>query len=173
MDPSPSFHIRPAAEADVPLILQMIRELAEYEHLSDQVAATEELLSEWLFRKRTAEVLIGELDGKPVGYALFFHSFSTFVGRAGIYLEDLFVRPEARGQGCGKALFRKMAELCARRGYGRLEWACLNWNENSIRFYLSMGARPLNEWTVYRIAGDTLAALGKAEKSPAPADPLC
>lgn len=155
------FIIRPAAPQDVPLILAFIRELAEYEKLSDQVTASEELLVEWLFKKQKAEVLIGELDGQSVGYALFFYNFSTFLGRAGIYIEDIFVRPAFRKKGYGKAFFKYLAGLCHQRGCGRLEWACLDWNKPSIKFYLSLGAQPLNEWTVYRLGGDEIKRLAE------------
>ena len=116
----------------------------------------EDLLREWIFEKKKAEVLFACVDGKEVGFALFFHNFSTFLGRAGIYLEDLFVLPEYRGTGCGKALLTKLAQITVERGCGRLEWACLDWNEPSIRFYLSLGAVPLNDWTTYRLTGETL-----------------
>ena len=155
------FELRFASEKDVPLILQLIRELAEYEGLLREVVATGEILTEWLFVKKKAEVLIGEYGGQPVGYALFFHNFSTFLGRAGIYLEDLYVRPEYRGRGYGKAFFRKLAQITVERGCGRLEWWCLDWNQPSIDFYLSLGAEPMEDWTVYRLTGDTLAELAK------------
>ena len=148
--------IRFADEADCTLILGFIRRLAEYEKMSDQVVASEELLREWIFEKHRAEVLIAEEEGKAAGFALFFHNFSTFLGRAGIYLEDLFVLPEYRGRGCGKALLKKLAEIALERGCGRLEWSCLDWNEPSIRFYRSLGAEPLDEWTIYRLTGRTL-----------------
>ena len=154
-----NFRIRFAVEADVSLILEFIRELAEYERLSDEVVATPELLKEWLFEKKKAEVLIGELDGTPVAFALFFHNFSTFLGRAGIYLEDLFVRPEARGKGIGKAMFQHVAKLAEERGCGRLEWWCLDWNTDSIAFYESFGAEAMSDWTVYRLTRDKLADL--------------
>lgn len=153
--------LRFANEKDVPLILELIRELAEYEGLLQEVVANEEILTEWLFAKKKAEVLIGECGRQPVGYALFFHNFSTFLGRAGIYLEDLYVRPEYRGRGYGKAFFRKLAQITVERGCGRLEWWCLDWNQPSIDFYLSLGAEPMEDWTVYRLAGDTLAELAK------------
>ncbi len=154
---------RMAEEKDTGLILEFIRALAEYEHMADQVVATEELLREWIFEKGKAEVLLGEEDGVPVGFALFFHNFSTFLGRAGIYLEDLFVRPEHRGKGYGKAMLTRLAQIAVERGCGRLEWWCLDWNQPSIDFYRSMGAVPMDEWTVYRIAGDTLQQLGTPE----------
>ncbi|MGE5544387.1 MAG: N-acetyltransferase family protein [Bacillota bacterium] len=154
--------LRFANEKDVPLILMLIRELAEYEGLLQEVVATEEILTEWLFAKKKAEVLIGECGRQPAGYALFFHNFSTFLGRAGIYLEDLYVRPEYRGRGYGKAFFRKLAQITIERGCGRLEWWCLDWNQPSIDFYLSLGAEPMEDWTVYRLTGDTLAQLAKS-----------
>ena len=152
-----------AEEKDCALILNLIRGLAAYEKMSDQVVATEELLREWIFEKKKAEVLFVCEEGKEVGFALFFHNFSTFLGRAGIYLEDLYVLPEYRGRGLGKALLRELARLAAERGCGRLEWACLDWNRPSIDFYLSMGARPMSDWTVYRLAGDDLAAAAQPE----------
>lgn len=156
---SDTFAIRFAQEADAGLILDFIKVLAEYEKMADQVVATEALLREWLFEKKQAEVLIGELNGKPVGFALFFHNFSTFLGRAGIYLEDLYVLPEYRGRGFGKGFLKKLAQLALERGCGRLEWWCLDWNQPSIDFYRSLGAQPMDEWTVYRVTGDTLTGL--------------
>ena len=150
-----------AEEKDTALILQFIRELADYEKMSDEVVATEALLKEWIFEKKIAEVLFVLEEGKEAGFALFFHNFSTFLGKAGIYLEDLFVKPEFRGKGYGKALIKKLAEIAVERGCGRLEWWCLNWNRPSIDFYLSLGAEPMKDWTVYRIAGDTLTALAE------------
>ena len=154
---------RRAVREDVPLILRFIRALAEYEHLSHEVTADEAVLEEWLFQKHSAEVLFVLADGREAGFAVFFHNFSTFLGRAGIYLEDLYVLPEYRGRGLGKALLRELARLAAERGCGRLEWACLDWNRPSIDFYLSMGARPMSDWTVYRLAGDDLAAAAQPE----------
>lgn len=153
--------IRFAEEKDISLILRFIKELAIYEKMLNQVVATEELLHHWLFVEKKAEVLIGEEDGCPVGFALFFHNFSTFLGRAGIYLEDLFVLPEFRKKGYGKAFIKRLAEITVERGCGRLEWACLDWNKPSIDFYLSLGAIPMDEWTVYRITGDTLIHMAK------------
>jgi GNAT superfamily N-acetyltransferase len=127
----------------------------------DQVVADEELLAQELFDKHHAEVLFAMVDGQEVGFALFFHNFSTFLGRSGIYLEDLYVRPEHRGKGCGKGLLRRLAQIALERGCGRLEWACLNWNQPSIDFYLSTGAQPMDEWKVYRLTGDTLARMAQ------------
>jgi len=145
-----------AQEGDTVLILRFIRELAEYEKMVDQVVATEAILKEWLFVQKKAEVFFILEDGVEVGYALFFHNFSTFMGRAGIYLEDLFVKPECRGRGYGKAILQKLAQIAVERGCSRLEWACLNWNRPSIDFYLALGAEPMKEWTVYRLTGDAL-----------------
>ena len=153
---------RTAERQDVPLILQFIRELAEYEGMLDQVVADESTLETWIFDKEKAEVIFALEDGKEVGFALFFHNFSTFLGRAGIYLEDLYVKPEYRKKGYGKALLKKLAAIAAERGCGRLEWWCLDWNKSSIDFYLSLGAEAMTDWTVYRIAGDTLAKLGRS-----------
>jgi len=147
---------RYAEPADVSLILQFIRDLAEYEKMLDDVIATEELLKEWIFEKEKAEVIFVMEDDVEVGFALFFHNFSTFLGRAGIYLEDLYVKPEYRHKGYGKALLKKLAQTAVERGCGRLEWSCLDWNKSSIDFYLSMGAVPMDEWTVYRLTGETL-----------------
>ena len=152
---------RYAEEKDVPLILQFIKDLAEYEHMLDEVVATEELLTEWIFQKEKAEVIFVLEDGKEVGFALFFYNFSTFLGRAGIYLEDLYVKPEYRHKGYGKGLLKKLAQIAVERGCGRLEWWCLDWNQPSIDFYLSLGAEPMEDWTVYRIAGDTLQKLAE------------
>lgn len=150
-----------AVESDVKLILQFIHELAEYEKMLDEVVATEELLKEWIFDKQKAEVIFALVDGREVGFALFFHNFSTFLGRAGIYLEDLYVRPEYRGKGYGKGLLKELARIALERGCGRLEWWCLDWNRPSIDFYLSLGAEPMEDWTVYRIAGKTLRDLAE------------
>lgn len=147
---------RVAEEKDTALILYFIRELAAYEKMADEVVATEELLREWLFEKKAAEVLFAVVDGEEVGFALFFHNFSTFLGRAGLYLEDLFVKKEHRGKGYGKALLRKLAQIALERGCGRLEWWCLDWNKPSIDFYLSLEAEPMKDWTVYRLTGETL-----------------
>lgn len=152
---------RYAEETDVSTILYFIRELAGYEKILDQVIATEEILREWIFEKKKAEILFAVENGKEVGFALFFHNFSTFLGRAGIYLEDLYVKPEHRGKGYGKALLKKLAQIALERGCGRLEWWCLDWNRPSIDFYLSLDAEPMKDWTVYRIAGDTLQKLAE------------
>jgi GNAT superfamily N-acetyltransferase len=152
--------IRPAEEADVPLILRFIRELADYERLLHEVVATEERLRRTLFGPRPgAEVVIAEADGEPVGFALFFHNYSTFLAQPGLYLEDLYVRPEARGRGIGRALLAHLARLARERECGRLEWWVLDWNEEATRFYHSLGARPMDEWTVFRLTGDDLARL--------------
>jgi GNAT superfamily N-acetyltransferase len=151
--------IRPATRADTPAIARLIRGLAEYERLYDEVTLDEDSLRDHLFGPRPfAEVLMAEEAGEVVGFALFFHSFSTFVGKPGIYLEDLFVQPEHRGKGHGKALLRAVARLAVERGCGRLEWSVLNWNEPAIRFYRSLGAVPTNEWTAYRLTGEPLRA---------------
>ena len=150
-----------AQEDDCALILRFIRELADYEKMLDQVIATEDLLHEWVFEKGKAEVLFVCENGREVGFALFFHNFSTFLGRAGIYLEDLYVMPEYRGRGYGKGLLQQLTRIAVERGCGRLEWWCLNWNKPSIDFYLSLGAEPMKDWTVYRIAGDTLTKLAQ------------
>lgn len=152
---------RTAERQDVPLILQFIKDLAEYEHMLDEVVADEATLEEWLFDKQKAEVIFVLEDGVEVGFALFFHNFSTFLGRAGIYLEDLFVKPEHRGKGYGKALLKKLASIAVERGCGRLEWWCLDWNTPSINFYLSLGAEQMSDWTTYRIAGETLNRLAE------------
>lgn len=149
---------RNAERKDTALILQFIRELADYEKMLDEVVADEATLEEWIFERQKAEVIFAVKDGTEVGFALFFHNFSTFLGRAGIYLEDLYVRPECRGKGYGKAILKKLASIAVERGCGRLEW-CLDWNKPSIDFYLSLGAEPMSDWTVYRIAGDTLKQL--------------
>lgn len=156
-----SFSYRYANRQDVPLVLRFIKELADYEEMLPEVVADEATLEEWLFDKEKAEVIFALEGEKEVGFALFFHNFSTFLGRAGIYLEDLYVSPAYRGRGYGKGLLRQLARIAAQRGCGRLEWWCLDWNRPSIDFYLSMGAEPMSDWTVYRIAGDTLQQLAK------------
>ena len=150
---------RSAVPGDEALILDFIRQQAIYERMEDQVVATPELLTEWIFQKQKAEVVFAEVDGQAVGFTLFFHNFSTFLGRAGIYLEDLFVLPEHRGKGYGKALLCNLARIAVERGCGRLEWSCLDWNKPSIDFYTKrMQAIPMDEWTVYRLSGETLLA---------------
>jgi GNAT superfamily N-acetyltransferase len=156
-----SFSITSATRADMPAILSFIRQLAAYEHLENEVVATEALLEEWLFDREKAEVLIAREGDIPVGFALYFHNFSTFLGRAGIYLEDLFVLEEYRGRGYGKALLRRLAQIAVERGCGRLEWSCLDWNQPSIDFYRSLGAVPMSDWTVYRLTGETLNNMAK------------
>lgn len=150
-----------AKRSDIPLILKFIRGLAEYEKMSDEVVADEKTLEEWIFDKQKAEVILALEGEKAVGFALFFHNFSTFLGRAEIYLEDLFVLPEYRGKGYGKALLKKLAAIAVERGCGRLEWCCLDWNKPSIDFYLSLGAQPLSDWTTYRVTGKTLSELAE------------
>ena len=150
-----------AERKDTPLILKFIRELADYEKLLDEVVATEPVLEEWLFDKHAAQVVFALEEGREVGFALYFHNFSTFLGRAGIYLEDLFVLPECRGKGYGKALLAYLAAQARREGCGRLEWWCLDWNRPSIDFYRSLGAEPMTDWTVYRLTGGTLDQLAK------------
>lgn len=155
------FSIRFAEDKDVPLILKFIRGIAEYEKMLEQVVATEELLREWVFEKQSAKVIIGELDGVPVGFSLFFHNFSTFMGRAGLYIEDIFVWPEYRGKGFGKALFLYLAKLAHDEGCGRMEWCCLDWNQPSIDFYRSMGACSMDEWSTYRLTKEQLKELSE------------
>lgn len=152
---------RYADRQDLGLIFDYIKGLAEYEKLQDEVVATEEILEEWIFNQKKAEVILAQADGKEAGFILFFHNFSTFLGRAGIYLEDLYVRPEYRGLGVGKALLKKLGAVTVERGCGRLEWSCLDWNQKSIDFYRSMGAVPMDEWTVYRVTGDSLKQLAE------------
>lgn len=152
---------RAATREDVPLILRFIHELARYEQLEHEVVATPEVLEEWLFDKQKAEVIFAVSDGREVGFALYFHNFSTFLGRAGLYLEDLYIEPAYRGRGIGKALLRALVRIAVARGCGRLEWWCLDWNQASIDFYRSMGAEAMSDWTVYRIAGETLAELAE------------
>lgn len=152
---------RPATPADIPQILTFIKLLAEYEKLADEVTATEALLHEWLFENKKAEVIFAEVENEAVGFALFFYNFSTFLGRAGLYLEDLYIKEAHRGKGYGKAVFQELARLATERGCGRLEWQCLDWNKPSIDFYLSLNARPMNDWTVYRLTGNALLNLAK------------
>ena len=155
---------RNAEPKDVALILSFIKELAEYEKMSDDVVATEALLQEWIFEKKLIEVIFVMEEEKEVGFMLFFHNFSTFLGRGGIYLEDLYVKPEYRGKGYGKALLKRLAQIAVERECGRVEWSCLNWNQPSIDFYLSLGAVPMSDWTVYRVTGDTLKKLAEDKK---------
>lgn len=157
---SSELEIRPATELDVPQILLFIKALAEYERLSDAVVATEEGLRQSLFGPRAyAECVIANWDGKPAGFALFFHNFSTFLARPGVYLEDLFVQPELRGKGVGRALLRHLAKVALDRNCGRLEWSVLDWNQSAIGFYKSIGAEPLDEWTSFRLKGEALVRL--------------
>src|SRR6266404_4432542 len=156
------FTIRPAAVTDVPIILELIRALATYERAPNEVTATEETLTEVLFGKKpAAEVLLLFENAVAVGFAVFFHNFSTWLGRPGLYLEDLFVKPEERGKGYGRALLVHLGKIARERGCGRMEWAVLNWNEPAIKFYRALGAKPLDEWTVYRLTGDEINALAE------------
>ena len=162
--PEPPVEMRVATEDDVPLILSFIRELAEYEKLSHEVVATEDVLRGSLFGERTgAEVVICYLSGTPAGFALFFHNFSTFLGRPGLYLEDLYVKPEMRGRGLGRALLVHLAKLARERGCGRMEWSVLDWNEPAIKLYKGIGAVPMDEWTVYRFTGEALENLAAGD----------
>jgi len=165
MPVDPAFRIRSATPADVPLILSLIRELAEYEKLAHQVVATEADIQNSLFGPRpAAECLIAELDGALAGFALFFHNFSTFLGKPGIYLEDLYVKPELRGKGVGRKLLAHLAQLTVTRGCGRFEWAVLDWNEPAIGFYRSIGARMLDDWKINRLTGEALERLAAEAK---------
>lgn len=155
------FSIRNAERKDTALILYFIKELATYEKLLNEVIATEKSLEYWLFEKEKAEVIIAEENGNPIGFALFFHNFSTFVGGAGLYLEDIYIKPEYRKKGYGKTIFNYLAKLAVERGCGRFEWVCLNWNKPSIDFYLSIGAIPMSEWTIYRLEGEKLKKLAQ------------
>jgi GNAT superfamily N-acetyltransferase len=158
----PDFAIRVATAEDVPTILALIRDLAEYERAPNEVVATKANLEEALFGARpAAEVLLGEEAGEPVAFALFFHNFSTWMGRRGLYLEDLFVRPDVRGRGYGRALLVRLAQIAAERGCGRMEWAVLDWNEPAIEFYRKLGARPNEEWTIFRLTGEGIANLAQ------------
>ncbi|NLY70605.1 MAG: GNAT family N-acetyltransferase [Clostridiales bacterium] len=151
--------IRTATEKDTSVILEFIKGLAEYENMSDEVVATKEILHDSLFIKKQAEVIIAEYKDETIGFALFFHNFSTFLGKANLYLEDLFVKPEARGLGAGKALLTCLAKIAVERDCGRLDWLCLDWNKSSIDLYLKLGAKPLSEWTVFRVEGQALQDL--------------
>ncbi len=152
---------RNAEREDTPLILYFIKKLADYEKMADEVVADVDTLEDWIFDRQKAEVIFALEEGKEIGFALFFHNFSTFLGKAGIYLEDLYIEPEYRGKGYGKALLKKLAAIAVCRGCGRLEWWCLDWNKPSIDFYLSLGAQPMSEWTTYRLTGDTLKDLAE------------
>lgn len=159
-----NFEIRPATEPDVPVILNLIRELAEYEREPEAVVATEAGLREVLFGpKPSAEVLLALDEGAPVGFAVYFYNFSTWLGRPGLYLEDLFVRPAARGKGYGRALLVELAKIARGRGCGRMEWAVLDWNDPAIQFYRKLGAEPKSEWTVFRLTSDGIAKLAQSE----------
>jgi len=155
------FSFRYADAADAGLILAFIKDLAAYEKMSDEVIATEDLLRGWIFEKKKAEVIFALEDETEVGFALFFHNFSTFLGRSGLYLEDLFVKPEYRGKGYGKGLLKQLARIALERGCGRMEWWCLDWNQPSIDFYRSLDAEPMSDWTTYRLAGDTLRKMAE------------
>jgi len=158
----PGFHIRTATKADVPIILSFIKKLADYERLSHEVVATEEILRKTLFgRERTAEVAIGYFNKDPVGFVLFFHNYSTFLGRPGLYIEDLFVDESFRRRGFGRALLLYVARLAKERDCGRLEWSVLDWNEPAVAFYKKLGAVPMSEWTIFRVTGDSLDNLSR------------
>ena len=162
-----TLHIRTATPDDLDLVFGFIRDLADYERLAHEVRTDRETLGRCLFGDRPmAEVLIGEIDGTPRGFALFFHNFSTFEGKPGLYLEDLFVAPEARGSGLGKALLARLAAIAVERSCARFEWSVLDWNEPSIAFYRALGARPMDEWTVYRMDGEALTALAQLSDQP-------
>lgn len=157
----PNFKLRFAKSEDVSIILGFIKELAKYEEMLPEVVATEEILRESLFEQKFAEVIIGEYKDQPIAFALFFHNFSTFLGRSGIYLEDLYVKPEMRGKGIGKIILSYLAKIAINRKCGRLEWWCLDWNEPSIKFYKQMGAVAMDDWTVYRVADEALIRLAE------------
>jgi GNAT superfamily N-acetyltransferase len=152
-----NYLIRQAGKGDAPALIELIAELAAYEGLESEAKASSETLEEWMFGKGKAKALLALLDGKAIGYALYFYNFSTFTGKAGVYLEDIYIKPEARGRGYGKKLFLRVAQIASEEGCGRLEWACLDWNRPSIDFYLSMGATPMQDWTVYRLSEEQLA----------------
>ena len=151
--------IRNAEVNDIPTLLALIQELADYEKLSNEVVATEDLLKHWLFEKDRAEAIILEVDQTVIGFALYFHNFSTFLGKAGLYLEDLYIKPDYRHKGYGKQVFKYLAKLTLERGCGRMEWSVLDWNAPSIQFYQSLGAKPMDEWTTYRLTENDLKAL--------------
>jgi GNAT superfamily N-acetyltransferase len=160
-----ALRITPASAADTPIILSLIRELAEFERLLNEVTATEDQLRETLFgQRRSAEVVIARVDVEVAGFALYFHNYSTFLAKPGLYLEDLFVRPKFRGQGTGEALLRHLARLAIDRGCGRLEWSVLDWNQRAIDFYKALGAKPLDDWTMFRVTGEALAKLAEEGK---------
>jgi len=164
MKTADNFQIRPARVKDVPIILQLIRDLATYERAPDEVIATKEQLVEVLFGERpVAEVLLAFEGESPVGFAVYFYNFSTWLGRPGLYLEDLFVKPDERGKGYGRALLVELAKIARDRGCGRMEWAVLDWNEPAIKFYRALGAQPMHEWTVFRLTGDEIASLANSE----------
>jgi GNAT superfamily N-acetyltransferase len=166
MKMSADFEIRPARVDDVPVILELIRDLATYECAPDEVTATEEQLVDVLFGERPAAEVLLAFEGKsPVGFAVFFYNFSTWLGRPGLYLEDLFVKPEKRGKGYGRALLVDLAKIARDRGCGRMEWAVLNWNDPAIQFYRKLGAKPMDEWTVFRLTRDGIAMLAKSEST--------
>ena len=164
-DASNKIAFRFAQRGDCALILRFIRDLAKYEHMENEVVATEEMLAEWLIERRSADVLFAVVDEKEVGFALFFTNFSTFLGRAGLYLEDLYVLPEFRGQGIGTSIMRELAKIAVERGYGRFEWACLDWNIKSIELYRSFGAQPMSDWTTFRLSGDKLTGMAVFQPS--------
>lgn len=151
-----NFKLRETSREDTALIFHFIKELAIYEKMLDDVVGTEELLEDHIFNKKRVEVLIAEEDDKPIGFCLFFYNFSTFLGRSGIYLEDIYILPEYRGKGYGKTIFKELAKIAVERNCGRMEWTCLDWNKPSIDFYTKLGAVPMDEWTVYRLAGENL-----------------
>jgi GNAT superfamily N-acetyltransferase len=172
MEDVADFQIRPARVEDVPIILQLIRDLATYERAPNEVTATEERLVEVLFGERpAAEVLLAFERESPVGFAVYFYNFSTWLGRPGLYLEDLFVKPEKRGKGYGRALLVELAKIARDRGCGRMEWAVLNWNEPAIKFYQTLGAKPMNEWTVFRLTSEEIAKLADAVDTAATTEP--
>ncbi len=161
---STTFTIRTAERGDVPLLLGFIRELAKYERLADEVSATEDVLERTMFGEHAyAEALLGYAGETPVGFAIFFHNFSTFLGKPGLYLEDIYVKPEHRSNGYGRAMLRHLAGMAVERGCGRVEWAVLDWNESAIQFYRTLGARPMDDWIIYRLDGDALRALAGAD----------
>jgi GNAT superfamily N-acetyltransferase len=168
---SKDFKIRPARSGDVPIILELIRDLATYERAPNEVVATEELLVDVLFGERpAAEVLLAFEGELPVGFAVYFYNFSTWLGRPGLYLEDLFVKPEKRGKGYGRALLVELAKIARDRGCGRMEWAVLDWNEPAIKFYRSLGAKPMDEWTVFRLTPDGIGKLANSADTAATTD---